>query len=74
VSFLFRGTTWPATDRRLTELRFMRRTGLLHPDDQPAALGMQPDEDGCLHCGPFTIEDAAAWAARLLDDESEALD
>jgi hypothetical protein len=35
---------------------------------------MQPDEDGCLHCGPFTIEDAAAWAARLLDDESEALD
>jgi hypothetical protein len=35
---------------------------------------MQPDEDGCLHCGPFTIDDAAAWAARLLDDESEALD
>jgi hypothetical protein len=65
---------WPYNDPVLRDLRFAQRLGLLHPDDQPAALGMQPDEDGCLHCGPFTIDDAAAWAARLLDDESEALD
>jgi hypothetical protein len=65
---------WPDHDPILRDWRFRRRMGMLDEKDQPAALGMQPDEDGCLHCGPFTIDDAAAWAARLLDDESEALD
>jgi hypothetical protein len=74
MSFLFRGTTWPATDRRLTELRFMRRTGLLHPDDQPAALDWDHDEDGGVHMVPLSIEGVMVWAEKLLDDESEALD
>jgi hypothetical protein len=69
VSFLFRGTTWPATDRRLSELRFMRRTGLVHPDDRAAALGMVVDSDGMVHAGPLTIEDVVVVASRLLDDD-----
>jgi hypothetical protein len=44
------------------------------PDDQPAALDWDHDEDGGVHMVPLSIEGVMVWAARLLDDESEALD
>lgn len=65
---------WPDHDPILRDWRFRRRMGMLDEKDQPAALDMKADEDGCLHMVPLTIEGVMVWAEKLLVDESEALD